>query len=62
MKKKRELVFSLTKDDFEWEYFRGTGKGGQKKNKTSSAVRCKHLESGAVGKQKIIESNREIEN
>lgn len=45
----KELLFSVTKDDCRWDYYRGSGKGGQKKNKTSSAVRCTHIESGAVG-------------
>lgn len=46
---RKELLFSVTAQDCEFEVFRGTGKGGQKKNKTSSAVRCRHKESGAVG-------------
>jgi len=45
----KEILFSLTKKDFRWDYFRGSGKGGQKRNKTSSGVRCTHEESGAVG-------------
>jgi len=45
----RELLFSVTAKDCEWDFVRGTGKGGQKKNKTSSAVRCRHLPSGAIG-------------
>lgn len=44
-----EILFSLTAKDFRWDYFRGSGKGGQKRNKTSSGVRCTHPESGAVG-------------
>jgi len=43
----RELLFSVTKKDFDWQYVRGSGSGGQKINKTSSAVRCTHKESGA---------------
>jgi len=50
IEKKKELLFSVTKNDLEWEYFRGSGKGGHKKNKTSSAVRCNHKLSGAVGR------------
>lgn len=42
-------LFSLTAKDFEWSYTKGTGAGGQKRNKTSSAVHCKHAASGAVG-------------
>ena len=42
-------MFSITADDCEWSYTRGTGNGGQKKNKTSSAVHCKHRASGAYG-------------
>ena len=45
----KELLFSVTAKDCRWDYFRGTGKGGQKRNKTSSGVRCTHKESGAVG-------------
>lgn len=47
--KKRQKILSLTRKDFEWDFVRGRGKGGQKKNKTSSAVRCRHLPSGAIG-------------
>ena len=34
--------------DLEWQFFRGSGNGGQKRNKTSSAVRCTHPSSGLV--------------
>lgn len=44
-----EILFSVTANDCRWDYFRGTGKGGQKRNKTSSGVRCTHKDSGAVG-------------
>lgn len=47
--KKRELLFSVTKDDCRWDRFRCSGKGGQKVNKTESGVRCTHKASGAVG-------------
>ncbi len=46
---KRELLFSVTAKDCDWSYTRGTGNGGQKKNKTNSAVHCTHRESGAHG-------------
>lgn len=45
----RELLFSVTAKDCTFQYYRGSGKGGQKRNKTSSAVRCTHEASGAVG-------------
>jgi protein subunit release factor A len=45
----RELIFRVTAADCEWDYFRGSGNGGQKRQKTSSAVRCRHLPSGAIG-------------
>lgn len=44
----RERILSITKDDFEWEYFRAGGKGGQNQNKTSSGVRIRHAPSGAI--------------
>lgn len=45
----KEILFSVTAADCRWDYFRGSGKGGQKRNKTSSGVRCTHTASGAVG-------------
>lgn len=45
----KEKVISLTAKDFDWVYTRGTGKGGQKKNKTSSAVYCTHKPSKSQG-------------
>jgi protein subunit release factor B len=42
-------LFSVTAADCEWSYTRGTGAGGQKRNKTSSAVHCHHRPSGAHG-------------
>ncbi len=44
-----ELLFSVTAKDCRWDYFRGSGKGGQKRNKTESGCRCTHIASGAVG-------------
>lgn len=45
----KQLLFSVTAADCEWSYTRGTGKGGQARNKTSSAVHCIHRPSGAHG-------------
>lgn len=42
-------LFSVTAQDCEWSYTKGTGAGGQKRNKTSSAVHCTHRASGAHG-------------
>ena len=50
MKKRKTKLFSITADDCQWDVFRGSGNGGQKKQKTSSGVRCTHEPSGAVGK------------
>lgn len=47
--KTKELLFSVTKEDFEFQFFRAGGKGGQKQNKTSSGCRCIHKQSGSVG-------------
>jgi protein subunit release factor B len=44
-----EPLFTLTRTDFEWSTYRGSGAGGQHRNKTDSAVRCTHPLSGAVG-------------
>lgn len=49
-KKKKTLLFSLSKDkgDFIVENIRCQGHGGQKVNKTSSGARITHPASGAV--------------
>lgn len=46
----RKLLFSLSKEngDFIVQPFRGSGKGGQKRNKTASACRIIHPASGAI--------------
>lgn len=49
MKTEKEPLFSVTAQDCEWSYTKGTGAGGQKRNKTSSAVHCTHRASGAHG-------------
>ena len=49
MKKK---LFSITRNDCEWQYFRAGGKGGQSQNKKSSGVRCIHKPSGAIGESR----------
>jgi protein subunit release factor B len=43
-------MFSITPADCRFDVFRGSGDGGQKRQKTSSGVRCTHDPSGAVGK------------
>lgn len=45
----KELLFTVTLKDCRVDYFRGSGKGGQKRNKTSSGCRVVHEPSGAVG-------------
>lgn len=49
MNKTKRPIVSVTAADCKFDYIRGTGSGGQKKNKTNSAVRCTHKDSRAVG-------------
>lgn len=46
----------VTKDQLEISYYKGSGSGGQKKNKTSSGVRIKHIPTGMVAQ---CDENRE---
>lgn len=45
----RSLLFSVTLKDCDVQTKRGTGKGGQNRNKRDTAVRIVHRASGAVG-------------
>ena len=40
-----KLIKTITKKDLKWDFFRGSGKGGQKRNKTENCARCTHLQS-----------------
>ena len=64
---KKELLFSITKKDFIIEPYRGSGPGGQHRNKTMSCVRIRHPDSSAMAvgtetreqnKNKILAFNR----
>lgn len=39
---------TVRKEDFEISFYRGSGPGGQHRNKTSSACRMKHIPTGNV--------------
>ena len=45
----KEILFSVTAADCEWSYARGTGNGGQARNRSNNAVHCHHRPSGAHG-------------
>jgi len=39
---------AMLEDEIEFEFYRSSGPGGQKKNTTDSAVRARHLPTGIV--------------
>lgn len=47
MSKEKILLFSLTKNDFEFQTFCTGGNGGQHRNAKQNGVRCIHIASGA---------------
>lgn len=55
----KELLFSVTAKDCDFEVMRGTGPGGQKRNKTESKVRCTHRDSKATAYSDISRSQHE---
>jgi protein subunit release factor A len=55
----KELLFSITAKDCRWDYYRGSGAGGQHRNKTNSAVRCTHEASGAMGQSEDTRSQHD---
>ena len=48
----KKPLFSITKKDLDVQTFKAGGKGGQHQNKTDSACRIVHKESGAVGESR----------
>lgn len=49
MKRNKRKLFTLDQSHFTFKAKRGSGAGGQKRNKTSSAIQCVHEPSGARG-------------
>lgn len=44
----KELLFSITKNDLEVDWFSGTGCGGQYRNKHQNCCRIRHKDSGVI--------------
>lgn len=49
MKPEKQLIFSVTRDQFDIQFMRGSGPGGQNRNKRDTACRICHPASGAIG-------------
>lgn len=59
MTNEKKLLFSVTANDCDWSYARGTGNGGQARNKSNNAVHCTHRASGAHGYSESSRSQHE---
>lgn len=55
----KELLFTVKAKDCTWTYFRGSGAGGQHRNKKDTAVRCQHKPSGAIGTSQKHKSQKQ---
>lgn len=55
----KELILTICASDCEFICTKGSGAGGQKRNKTSSAVYCIHKPSGAKGYSEATRSQHE---
>lgn len=58
-RKNKELLFSVTKKELIFDYYNGSGKGGQNRNKNKNCCRIKHEPSGAVGNCQEFKSKRQ---
>lgn len=56
--KNKQLLFSLTAKNFEFQYFTVGGNGGGGKDTSNTGARCIHRESGAVGECREERSQR----
>lgn len=52
-------LFSVTRSDFDWQFFCGSGPGGQNKNKRATACRCIHRASGATAESRVYRTQGE---
>lgn len=52
MKNRREILFSVTSKDLEFQSFTVSGAGGQGRDHVNSGVRLKHRASGASGESR----------
>ena len=54
--RQRELLFSVTAKDCDWQTMTAGGPGGQHQNRSQTAVRCTHRASGATGTSREFKS------